>query len=243
MTFVSFRRPVTRSVHALDHLATLSDDPELCLRVSERTLYILQNLSTLDAIDAYQYAKSLVEGGYVPVAEEDDEWALYRSVCNALQIELIEGECMPTDLSHVWAQVTNEQSIPNNVLTTVLYNDVIDDELGEYDPETGYFTVEFPGRYHFDASVMFANSSAWNYGELASLSLYWGDGLVRVLGYERDHSGGGSKRQFLGGSGTVYVEEGVPPTGFRIVVFQNTGGALALHSGSGYSVLSIDRIL
>jgi hypothetical protein len=241
MTFVPFRRPVRRSVHALDHLATLSDVPELCLTVSERTLYILQNLSTLDAIDAYQYAKSMEEGGYVPVAEEDDEWALYRSVCNALQLELIEQEYCTVPLSHICATTIETQLLKNNEDNTILYDDVLWDDLSEYDPETGTIGPLEPGIYDVSASILIDTSAAWEASERAVLSVVQeGGGEVATLGYQRIVSTA-SQMVWLAGSARVKISEGA--SYFIIRLYQNSDASLYLNPTPARNMLFVDRLI
>jgi len=79
------------AIHSLAHLDSLSDVPGIALFVSERTLYILQNLAALDATFSYRYASAILTGGYIPVQEEDvANYALYESVVERLQLEVLE---------------------------------------------------------------------------------------------------------------------------------------------------------
>jgi len=79
------------AIHSLAYLSSLSDAPGITLFVSARTLYILQNLAVADATFSTRYATALLTGGYIPVSEEDaGNYALYESVVERLQLEVIE---------------------------------------------------------------------------------------------------------------------------------------------------------
>jgi hypothetical protein len=79
------------AIHSLAHLDALSDVPGIALFVSARTLYVLQNLAVADATFGARYASYLANGGYIPVQEEDAaNWALYASVVERLQLEVLE---------------------------------------------------------------------------------------------------------------------------------------------------------
>lgn len=82
------------TIHDLAALATLNENPCRLLCVSDRTLYVLQNLAALDVTFPVRYATDLLEGGYVPVKEEDGPlWDLFRSVVNGVQLEVLDMSC------------------------------------------------------------------------------------------------------------------------------------------------------
>lgn len=76
------------AIHDLSHIDTLSDVAEIVLLVSERTLYVLQNLVAAEALWQARYAVDISEAGYIPVADDDAEWPLYISTINALGSEV-----------------------------------------------------------------------------------------------------------------------------------------------------------
>jgi len=84
------RAVVRDAVQDLGHLEDLSDAPDLLLLVSERTLYVLQNLAISEIANSGRYATELLTQGYVPVREEDPEYALFKSVRDAAQLEILE---------------------------------------------------------------------------------------------------------------------------------------------------------
>jgi len=88
-----------RAVFDLEHLLALSDAPSLPLVVSERTLYLLENLSLTDITDASRFSSTPVEDNlYMAVDEEDvDEYALFLDVMHQAQLEIL--ETMATDFS------------------------------------------------------------------------------------------------------------------------------------------------
>lgn len=85
------RRYPREAIHSLAHLDTLPDVPGITLFVSARTLYVLQNLAALDATFSNRYASTILNAGYIPVVEEDAaNWAIYESVVERLQLEVLE---------------------------------------------------------------------------------------------------------------------------------------------------------
>src|SRR3989304_5997891 len=77
------------SIHDLSHISSLSDGPGIVLYVSERSLYVLQNLVAAEASFAARYATTISAAGYVPVTEEDEDWPLFQGVVNNLGLEVI----------------------------------------------------------------------------------------------------------------------------------------------------------
>jgi hypothetical protein len=97
------------AIHDLEHLSLLSDAPDLPLYVSERSLYILQNLVDREATWASRYAVALVNGGYNRVEEEDAEYALYLACVERLQEEVIQTRMEWTEFTpHCWQPATSE---------------------------------------------------------------------------------------------------------------------------------------
>jgi hypothetical protein len=233
-------KPLTRAIHSLEHLAELSDVPDLPLCLSERSLYILQNLAVLDAVDSRRYAKLINPYGYVPVAEEDEEWALFQSVINNLCLELIGGECdMPK--VHVWAERSTAQTIKKGEFTTVIYPTVRYDELGgEYDSETGIFSTASENVvFQVRASVML-DSLTWPVGNAAHLRLFYtgvGDGI------ELDRFASVvASAQYVWLAGSARVKSTVEGVAFYVAIHENLTVDAALYPSAIFNNLFIDRL-
>lgn len=80
-----------RTTFSLAHLADLSDERDLILLLSERSLYLIENLAALDITDASRYATAYSKSGYEPVRENDAEYPLYVDVRDAAHLELLEA--------------------------------------------------------------------------------------------------------------------------------------------------------
>jgi hypothetical protein len=69
------------------------------LCVSDRTLYVLQNLAGMDAEFRSRYAVLLSENEYQEVSPVDgDLWTLFKSVTNNIQLEVLTMDCDLTEL-------------------------------------------------------------------------------------------------------------------------------------------------
>lgn len=90
------------SIHDLEHLATLGADRNLLLCVSERTLYVLLNLTALDVTFRKRYAEELEEGGYVPVNDGSPLYGLYQETVEAVQLEVLDMSCDLVTLLQEW---------------------------------------------------------------------------------------------------------------------------------------------
>lgn len=74
----------------LGQLAALSSSPDNVLVVSDRTLYLLQNLSTTSIEDRHNYATDFSASGYHYLQDDEGEaYDLYSSVYRAAWLELI----------------------------------------------------------------------------------------------------------------------------------------------------------
>jgi len=82
------------TIHDLRHIEGLESEPCHLICLSERSLYILQNLVAMDALFEARYATSLQEGGYNAVdSESGSDYQLFLSVTNQLQLEVIDMAC------------------------------------------------------------------------------------------------------------------------------------------------------
>jgi len=238
--FYPHARPLTRAVHSLEHLATLSDAPSLSFCFSERTAYVLQNLAVLDAVDSRRYARLINPYGYVPVAEEDEEWALFQSTINNLCLELIGGECeMPK--THIWAQQPNAQNLKKAETNILIFPTVNYDELGgEYNPADGRFTaIEAPCYYRVRANVLLAAAS-WPLAKTASLWVYQtGIGAGTVLHRFTSVS---TQSQYVCLKGSATVRLASPGDTFYIGLYHDLAADTTLYPWQIANNLWIDRL-
>lgn len=90
---VPYSRP-RGALHDLGHIITLSVCRDRILCVSERTLYILQNLAALDVEFAARYSDEFYPDGYIPVARDDPvNWELFTQTYEQLQVEVEDMTC------------------------------------------------------------------------------------------------------------------------------------------------------
>lgn len=108
-----------RATYDLDHLETLSDDPDLILLVSERTLYLLQNEAVCEIADHNRYSVATLEtGDYVPVHEGDSQWPLAQSTIENAQLELMDRTNEMIDwLENITNRVAPIKSTPQIITT------------------------------------------------------------------------------------------------------------------------------
>jgi len=85
-----------RATFDLEHLLALSDVPGLPLLVSERTLYLLENLAITDITDASRFSLGPVEAGFYMAVDDEDvaEYAFFLDVMHQAQLEILEVEQM-----------------------------------------------------------------------------------------------------------------------------------------------------
>jgi len=82
------------SMHDIRVLEGLNDSRCHILCVSDRTLYLLHNYAALDSTFRRRYYVSKTDSGYVIVDEANpDDYALYESVVNQYQLEVLDMTC------------------------------------------------------------------------------------------------------------------------------------------------------
>jgi hypothetical protein len=81
------------SIHNLAVLESLSSARCNLLLCSDRTMYLLHNLATLDVTFASRYAVDLLQSGYVRVESDTAEWDLYLEVVERFQEEVLDMTC------------------------------------------------------------------------------------------------------------------------------------------------------
>lgn len=92
MALVPYDRP-RGAIHDLAKLAEISSDRCRILCVSDRTLYLLANLASVDISFFARFAVELTENGYYPLERVDPEYALYEQVKTAFQLEVLDMSC------------------------------------------------------------------------------------------------------------------------------------------------------
>jgi hypothetical protein len=84
---VPYKRP-RGAIHDLAHWLELSEGAFTVLVLSERTLYLLQNLADLDLTFSSRYASSRGEDGYYTPTPGTDDWETYVQAYELAQKEL-----------------------------------------------------------------------------------------------------------------------------------------------------------
>lgn len=98
-------RPVNRVagfIHDVDRLSVLSTAPCNVLVVSDRTLYVLQNLAGLDVAFRTRYGYDFSGSRYTPVDEDSPYIGIVQDTINQ-----VGDETMPCDLSDLITAITN----------------------------------------------------------------------------------------------------------------------------------------
>lgn len=82
------------AIFDLAHLATLSGVPSRCLFVSDKTLYVLQNLVVADVISLSRYARVVLDGGYyIPCDPWSDEYPAVLEIIEGVETEVYPMAC------------------------------------------------------------------------------------------------------------------------------------------------------
>jgi hypothetical protein len=131
------------------------------------------------------------------------------------------------------------QSIPNQSITVVNYEDM-DDDPGNLVTigESWKFTAPVAGRYAVSAQVLFDASTAWAETERAILYLYRNGVQFRTLGFQHASA---AASVYLCVSGSTYVTLEAGET-IDIRVWQNSGSALLLAAANTYNHVAIWKI-
>jgi hypothetical protein len=117
MTTIRNLARVGGSVHDVTHLETLNPDDCHVILLSERSLYILNNLSLGEVGYLARYAKQYLPGNlFVPV-EVGDEWEEFvRDTQNAFGLEVIDVTC---DITTVLEGLVTEMQTMNATMTEI----------------------------------------------------------------------------------------------------------------------------
>ena len=137
--------------------------------------------------------------------------------------------------------VNTAQSIPDSTWTVVQYDTEVYDQLGEYNPATFTFTAKAAGVYLVSAGVVFEPTGAFTGAEYAGLRLYKGAALYSYLDRRDQLDVATSTLGYvsLAGTDTIHLAAGET---IKLMVWQSSGGALALAGVKSLNRLAIHRL-
>ena len=144
-------------------------------------------------------------------------------------------------MSHVKANTTAGQTIPNNSPEIIVYGTVPSggDSLDEYNESTGVFTAKYAGEYFINASTRL-EGGAWTFGNSYSLFVYKNTAnAARIYMHYMEASVTLGTGAF---SGTTTIKLAINDT-IDIRVQQNIGDTMDLTTGATDNWLIIDRII
>jgi hypothetical protein len=159
----------------------------------------------------------------------------------SLKARVAELERQERRPSVILARATSNagQSIPNNTVTNVDYEDVTTDPRGLITTGASWaFTCPTAGMYLVTAGVLFTGTATWALAEPAALYLYRSGSHVSYLD-RCDALGGATQYMRLGGCDVVECAAGDT---LQIRVTQISGGALTLLNTTQYNYVSIARL-
>jgi len=148
------------TVHDLGRLDTLSSDPDRVLILSERSIYVLQNLVADGPLNAQNFAVEVLDSHYLLAQEEDPEWMLRQSVIDEIQAEVLEMTTVPELLQSILDELVAGALVRIGSPLPVEYHDqnlnaaagfnVI---VGEYVPSGEGWTIESVGAVNTTTAV------------------------------------------------------------------------------------------
>lgn len=123
-----------RAVFDLAHLATLSGEPGLCLCVSEKTLYILQNLVITEVQDLQKYSVEMLDDGYyIPCQAWMDCYADVLELIEGVETEVISMPCYA--YTGIYSELKQHTATENGVYSFDF--EVPENELWEFQALAG----------------------------------------------------------------------------------------------------------
>lgn len=143
--------------------------------------------------------------------------------------------------SHVRATRDSVQSIPNNTVTTVIFDDEEYDTLGEYNASTGVFTATVAGYYIVSGGGSLA-SAAFTAADYFTALLYKDSTCVAVGDVDRADATITTHRASYVAAG---VHLGVGET-VAIKAIHTQGGAVNIRDDCGtyeFNYITIDRVI
>jgi hypothetical protein len=131
------------------------------------------------------------------------------------------------------------QSIPNNTLTIVNFEDLVIDTWSAVTVGASWaFTAPVGGYYQVSVYIEFAATTNWVVGERAEMVLYKNGGAGAILDAQENH-GATSHRVTLQGDDTIELAAGDT---LDVRVTQVSGAALALRALGDTNHVAIHRI-
>jgi adenosyl cobinamide kinase/adenosyl cobinamide phosphate guanylyltransferase len=159
-------RPLRETFGAYWDVVTLlayGEERNNVLLVSDRTLYILNNLSLVDIHQLGRYYTEKYSNGYASFLDDlDSEAADVMDVANNVGLELFPVTDIRPIYGFTAAALGANQSIPNNTDEPVAWTtvDSLDPEFVTRSGEV--FTIKREGRIHITANAWWAASTAGN---------------------------------------------------------------------------------
>jgi len=176
------------AVHSLSSLLDLGEERQALLCISDRSLYVLQNLVALDATFRARYASEEEPAGFVPVDHGSPHWQLYQDTVENLQAEVYDMSC---DVVAVLQDILDELAAcclsQSNILTAIASanNNQAADEYMEdhpyYDPPSGNFPTPIELQAHCQRCYSFAYDWAQSNIEAREQAQIIGEGGLGIL--------------------------------------------------------------
>lgn len=135
------------------------------------------------------------------------------------------------------ATQNSNQSIPDSVATTIIWNNLIYDTNGAYNSGTGVWTCPEAGKYAIDVGT-FSDIVAWSTNQVWEQQLFINGSLYSVLGETRAQS---STTVNFSGSGSDTVDLIAGDT-VELRILQNRGAATTVLASAVNNHISITKI-
>jgi len=174
------------------------------------------------------------------IPEGEEEISRWREALlelnEELRLQVYEDIYKIYNKSKMRCSKSNAQVIPNDTVTTILFNTVTFDTLNEYDPTNGRFTVTEEDYYQVDAHLLF-ESIAWAIGENFRCSLYKNGTKYSDSFYDIKVAGTYYMNNHL--SDLILLSE---KDYIEICVQHTQGGNINIHPFSIHNYFSVNRI-
>lgn len=141
-----------------------------------------------------------------------------------------------TDLIKIAYGRPTTQSIPNNLFTTVIFNELQQDNSGgAYNPSTGVFTAPRSSNYKVCVKNLLA-SVLWTLDKLYEIRVNGTFGIANLDRVETE----AAINKFQGGNGCREIEAAAGETVY-IELYQNSGTAVNTHPSAQYNWITISE--
>ena len=136
------------------------------------------------------------------------------------------------------------QSIPNNAITIINFEDVTFDthgavSVGAVGEASWSFTAPVSGYYAISAEVMFEATNTWVDGEYSDLEFYKNGVQLSTPDVKTNYPASGGQYMQLGGSDIIYLAANET---LDVRVYQGSGAALLLFNNFLFNYVSIWRV-